>query len=135
MRGGRSPEGVRLVAVSKTVTAEAVRKAYETGQRIFGESKVQEAQRKSEALTNMKITNIQWHMVGHLQRNKAKHAVGLFDLIHSVDSTALLTEIDKQAQKKEIVQKVLLQVKLAQEETKSGISKKGLDELIKKARE
>ena len=132
MRGGRPPEAVRLVAVSKTVAAGAVREAYEAGQRIFGESRVQEAQKKSEELHDL---NISWHMVGHLQRNKAKHAVGLFDLIHSVDSFALMEEIDRQARNKGTTQKVLLQVKLAEEETKSGISKKGLDELVKKSRE
>jgi len=133
MRGGRPPEAVRLVAVSKTVAASAVREAYDAGQRIFGESRVQEAQKKSEELRDLE--NISWHMVGHLQRNKAKHAVGLFELIHSVDSFPLLVEIDRQAGKYGITQKVLLQVKLAEEETKSGISKKGLDELVKKSRE
>ena len=132
MRGGRPPEAVRLVAVSKTVAAGAVRKAYDAGQRIFGESRVQEAQKKSEELHDL---NISWHMVGSLQRNKARHAVGLFDLIHSVDSFPLLVEIDRQAGKYGITQKVLLQVKLAEEETKSGVSKKGLDELVKKSRE
>ena len=118
------------MAVSKTVQAEAVREAYEAGQRIFGESKVQEAQKKAEALNDL---NIQWHMVGHLQRNKAKHAVGLFKLIHSVDSIALLEEIDKQAAKKGFVQSVLLQVKLADEDTKSGAGEKELDGLVQKA--
>ncbi len=132
MRGGRPPEAVRLVAVSKTVATDAVRKAYEAGQRIFGESRVQEAQKKSEELHDL---NIQWHMVGRLQRNKARHAVGLFDLIHSVDSFALMEEIDRQAGKYGITQKVLLQVKLAEEETKSGASEKTLDELVQRAGE
>ena len=130
MRGGRSPDEVRLVAVSKTVSANAVREAHEAGQRIFGESKVQEAQKKAEALDDL---NIQWHMVGHLQRNKARHAVGLFALIHSVDSIALLEEIDKQAAKKNIVQGVLLQVKLADEDSKSGAGVKELDGLVSRA--
>ncbi len=129
-RSGRSPQEVRLVAVSKTVSAGAVREAYEAGQRIFGESKVQEAIKKAEELGEL---NIQWHMVGRLQRNKARHAVGLFALIHSVDSIALLEEIDKQAAKKDIVQGVLLQVKLAQEESKSGADERALDGLVKKA--
>ncbi len=133
MRGGRPPEAVRLVAVSKTVAASAVREAYDAGQRIFGESRVQEAQAKAEEL--QELENISWHMVGRLQRNKARHAVGLFALIHSVDSFHLMEEIDRQAGKYGITQKVLLQVKLAEEETKSGISKKGLDELVKKSRE
>ena len=133
MRGGRPPEAVRLVAVSKTVAASAVREAYEAGQRIFGESRVQEAVKKAEELHDLE--NISWHMVGRLQRNKARHAVGLFDLIHSVDSFPLMEEIDRQAGKYGITQKVLLQVKLADEETKSGISEKGLDELVRKARE
>ncbi len=131
MRGGRSPDEVRLVAVSKTVNARAAREAYEAGQRIFGESKVQEAQKKAEELQEL---NIQWHMVGHLQRNKARHAVGLFELIHSVDSMALLKEIDRQAAKKDIVQGVLLQVKLADEVSKSGTSEAALEVLVNSAR-
>ena len=130
MRGGRSPDEVRLVAVSKTVGADAVREAHEAGQRIFGESKVQEAQKKAGELGEL---NIKWHMVGHLQRNKARHAVGLFELIHSVDSVALLEEIDKQAAKKNIVQSVLLQVKLADEDTKSGAGERELEGLVSRA--
>ena len=133
MRGGWPPEAVRLVAVSKTVRSSAVREAYDAGQRIFGESRVQEAQKKSEELRDLE--NISWHMVGHLQRNKAKHAVGLFELIHSVDSFPLLVEIDRQAGKYGITQKVLLQVKLAEEETKSGASEKTLGELVQRAGE
>jgi hypothetical protein len=127
MRGGLQPERVRLVAVSKTVDVDAVREAYDAGQRVFGENRIQEARRKAEDLSDL---NISWHMVGHLQRNKAKVAVGLFDLIHSVDSAALLDTINRHASEMDKVQDVLLQVKLSEEESKTGATIEALDELV-----
>ena len=131
MRGGGEGDEAVLVAVSKTRAPEDVREAYEAGLRVFGESKVQEAIAKAGELEGL---NIKWHLVGHLQRNKARAAVGFFELIHSVDSVALLEEIEKQAAKKGIIQKVLLQVKLAEEDTKSGAAVAELEALVEKAK-
>lgn len=130
MHAGRDPQAVQLVAVSKTVGDEAVREAYDAGLRIFGESRVQEAVAKAEELCDLNIT---WHMVGHLQKNKAKLAVGLFDLIHSVDSPELLQLIEKHADEIGKVQRVLLQVKLSDEAAKSGTDEAGLEELLRAA--
>jgi len=131
MRAGRNPEDVNLVAVTKTVDTERIKEAVEYGLRVFGESRVQEAQEK---ISKFEIRNsnlrIEWHLVGHLQRNKAKVAVQLFDLIHSLDSVELAKELNKYAEKAGKVQRVLIQIKLAEEETKHGISKEGLVYLI-----
>lgn len=127
MRGGREANEARMVAVSKTVTAQAVRKAYDAGLREFGENRIQEAERKAAELTDLHIT---WHMVGHLQSNKAKAAVRLFDLIHSVDSVKLLRAIDRYAADMGKVQRILLQVKLSDEESKSGADEAGLREMM-----
>ena len=114
----RRPEDIRLVAVSKTVTADHVRAAVEAGVHILGENYIQEARDKIEALSDL---DVEWHFIGHLQRNKAKYAVGLFDLIHSVDSIRLAREIDKQAAKRGKRQNILIQVNTGKEATKSGI--------------
>lgn len=115
--------GVRLVAVSKFHPAEALQEAYDAGQRIFGESHVQELVAKQEALPK----DIEWHFIGHLQTNKVKYIAPFISLIHSVDSVKLLREIDKQAAKAERVVDVLLQVHVAKEETKFGFTP---DELL-----
>jgi len=112
------PNGVQLVAVSKYHPKEAILEAYEAGQRIFGESKIQELCAKEQSLP----TDIQWHFIGHLQRNKIKYIVPFISLIHSIDSVQLLQEVNKQAAKKERVIPCLLQVHIAQEETKYGFS-------------
>jgi pyridoxal phosphate enzyme (YggS family) len=112
------PQGVRLVAVSKYHPCEALAQAYEAGQRIFGESKVQEMTAKHEALPK----DIEWHFIGHLQSNKIKYMAPYVALIHGVDSYKLLTEIDRQAEKVGRVIPCLLQIHLAQEETKFGFS-------------
>lgn len=116
---GRVPDSVRLVAVSKTVPAEQVRAAIEAGVTTLGENYVQEARDKIEALADCEVS---WHFIGHLQSNKAKYAVKLFDLIHSVDSVKLAEEIDKRAAGIDKTQAVLVQVNIAEEETKSGVS-------------
>jgi pyridoxal phosphate enzyme (YggS family) len=130
MRAGREPGAARLVAVSKTVDAKAVYEAYDDGLRDFGENRLQEAQRKAEELGGLNIT---WHMVGHLQSNKAKAAVELFDLIHSVDSLKLMRLIDRYAAESGKVQRVLLQVKLSEEESKAGTDEAGLQEMMDQA--
>jgi pyridoxal phosphate enzyme (YggS family) len=115
-RAGRSPEEIRLVAVSKTVGAERVREAMTAGVKILGENYVQEAQKKIEAIGH----GIAWHFIGHLQTNKAKVAARLFDLIHSVDSLSLAEELDKAAKKQGRILPVLLQISLSEETTKFG---------------
>ena len=115
----RNPEGISLVTVSKTVSIENVHKAIDAGATILGENYVQEARDKISALGNFPVN---WHFIGHLQSNKAKYAVKLFDLIHSVDSLKLARELNKQARKNAKIQQILIQVNISQEETKSGIS-------------
>lgn len=124
---GRSPETVRLVAVSKTMPAETVLSAVEAGARILGENYIQEARGKIEALVDH---DIDWHFIGHLQSNKAKYAVRLFDLIHSVDSLKLARELDKQAAKIGKVQQILVQVNVAKEGSKSGVYAEDLLDLV-----
>ncbi|GMN04927.1 YggS family pyridoxal phosphate-dependent enzyme [Croceitalea sp. MTPC5] len=116
------PEQVTLVAVSKTKPIGDLQSAYESGQRIFGENKIQEMTEKWESLPK----DIKWHMIGHVQRNKVKYMAEYVDLIHGVDSLRLLKEINKQALKKKRVISCLLQVHIAEEETKFGLSQKEL---------
>ncbi len=112
------PEGVRLVAVSKFHPNEAIEEAYRAGQRVFGESKVQEMTAKYESLPK----DIEWHFIGHLQTNKIKFIVPYVSLIHGIDSYKLLTEVNKQAAKVDRTVNCLLQLHIAQEETKFGFS-------------
>lgn len=112
------PDGVKLVAVSKTKPISDIEIAYDCGQRIFGENKVQELQEKHPALPK----DIQWHMIGHLQTNKVKYIAPFIGLIHGVDSLKLLTEINKQAVKNSRIIDVLLQFHIATESTKFGFS-------------
>lgn len=112
------PKEVRLVAVSKFHPIEALQEAYDGGQRIFGESKVQEMTQKYEALPK----DIEWHFIGHLQTNKIKYMAPYVALIHGVDSYKLLSEINKQAAKVGRIIPCLLQIHIAQEETKFGFS-------------
>ncbi|MDR2928198.1 MAG: YggS family pyridoxal phosphate-dependent enzyme [Cytophagaceae bacterium] len=121
------PASVQLVAVSKTHPPEAVMEAYNTGQRIFGESKVQELVDKQSVLPK----DIKWHMIGHLQSNKVKDVVPFVDLIHSVDSYKLLSIIDKEAGKIQRTVNFLLQVHIADEITKFGFTEEELIELLK----
>jgi len=113
------PEGVRLVAVSKFHPEEAIREAYQAGQRVFGESHVQELQRKHEALS---LTDIEWHFIGHLQTNKVKYIAPYIALIHAVDTPRLLTEISKQGLRCGRRIPCLLQLHVAEEETKFGMT-------------
>ena len=112
------PDGVRLVAVSKFHPIEELREAYDAGQRIFGESHVQELQRK---VTEMP-SDVQWHFIGHLQTNKVKYLAPYVTMIHAVDSLKLLQEIDRQAAKNDRVIDVLLELHIAEEATKYGFS-------------
>lgn len=110
------PNGVELVAVSKFHPAEAIQEAYDAGQRIFGESRVQELTKKFEALPS----DIRWHFIGHLQTNKVKPLIGRVALIESVDSEKLLRCIDEHSARAGVITRVLMQVHVAQEETKFG---------------
>ncbi len=112
------PRGVKLIAVSKTHSTERILEAYNAGQRAFGENKVQELVPKYEALPK----DIEWHLIGHLQRNKVKLVVPFVSLIHSVDSEKLLSAIDQEAEKAEREVKCLIQVHIAEEETKFGFT-------------
>lgn len=120
------PETVKLAAISKTMTVEDIMQAYNAGQRLFGENKVQELIPKHLQLPK----DIEWHLVGHLQSNKVKYIASFVHLIHSIDSLSLLREIDKQASKYNRVIRGLLQVHIAQEDTKFGLSEKELFELV-----
>jgi pyridoxal phosphate enzyme (YggS family) len=121
------PSGCRLVAVSKTQPTGKILEAFEAGQMDFGENKVQELCQKFESLPK----SIRWHLIGHLQSNKVKYVVPFVYLIHSVDSMKLLREIEKQASKVERIVDVLLQVHIAEEETKFGLDEKELFALLK----
>jgi len=112
------PDGVRLVAVSKFHPNEAIEEAYRAGQRVFGESKVQEMTAKYESLPK----DIEWHFIGHLQTNKIRYIVPYVALIHGIDSYKLLAEVNKQAAKAGKVVNCLLQLHIAEEETKFGFS-------------
>jgi pyridoxal phosphate enzyme (YggS family) len=120
------PEHVVLVAVSKTKPNTDLEEAYAAGQRVFGENKVQELVSKWEALPK----DIEWHLLGHLQTNKVKYIVPFVALIHSVDSLKLLQEINKEAAKKNRVVHCLLEVRIAREETKFGLTFQAVEELL-----
>jgi len=120
------PETATLVAVSKTKPNEAILEAYNGGQRIFGENKVQELTQKYEELPK----DIEWHLIGHLQTNKVKYIAPFVSLIHAVESFKLLKEINKQALKNNRVIDCLLQIKIADEESKFGLSQADADALI-----
>ncbi|QRA44405.1 YggS family pyridoxal phosphate-dependent enzyme [Chryseobacterium cucumeris] len=111
------PSTVQLVAVSKTHPVSAVQEVYDLGQKVFGENKVQELMEKAPLLPQ----DIQWHLIGHLQTNKVKYIAPFIDTIQSVDSERLLTEINKEAEKNNRIIKVLLQVKIAAEDSKFGL--------------
>jgi pyridoxal phosphate enzyme (YggS family) len=121
---GRSADDVELVAITKTHPAQKVREAIESGQTLFGESRVQEARAKIPEL----LSNIRWHFVGHLQKNKVRQALPLFEMIHSVDSLALAQDINRIAQKEGLYPRVLLEVNVAGEGSKFGFAPNGLRE-------
>ena len=126
-KAGRNPESVKLVTVSKTFPAEVVKEAILAGADILGENYIQEARDKIEILSPYPAS---WHFIGHLQSNKAKYAVRLFDLIHTVDSEKLAAELDNQAAKIDKIQDILIQVNISGEETKSGVSPENCSKLI-----
>ena len=115
-KAGRSPDDVQLVAISKTHDAERIREAVEAGQNLFGESRVQEARAKIPLLPS----NLCWHFVGHLQKNKIRHALSLFEVFHGVDSLSLAQEINRIAEEEGMHPRVLLEVNVAGEGSKFG---------------
>ena len=120
------PENVTLVAVSKTKPVSDLMEAYNAGQRVFGENKIQEMTEKWEQMPK----DIQWHMIGHVQTNKVKYMAEYVSLIHGVDSLKLLQEINKQAAKHNRVIDCLLQMYIAEEETKFGLDEKELEDIL-----
>ena len=126
-KAGRSRDEVTLIAVSKTKPVEMLSTIYNQGIRDFGENKVQEMCNKMEQLAS----DIRWHMIGHLQTNKVKYIVGHTTLIHSVDSLHLAKEIEKQAEKKDVTVDILVEVNIAEEESKFGIHKEETYELVR----
>jgi pyridoxal phosphate enzyme (YggS family) len=116
-RAGRDPAGITLVAVTKTMPVERIREAIDAGQRVFGENRVQEAQVKVDALGR----DVQWHLIGHLQRNKVKFVCDLFTMIHSIDSLPLAQDINARAARQGVVMPILIQVNIGDETTKSGV--------------
>jgi hypothetical protein len=124
---GRSPEKIRLVAVTKTVPAEKISLAVALGISVIGESYIREARDKYGILSGLPVSR---HFIGHLQTNKAKYAVRMFDLIHAVDSIRLAAEIDIQARKINKIQDVLIQINIGRENTKSGMDEEDLPEAI-----
>ena len=123
---GRDPKEVTLIAVSKTKPVSMIQEAYDAGSRDFGENKVQEIMDKHPVLP----PDIRWHMIGHLQRNKVKYIIDKTVLIHSVDSLRLAQEISAQAQKKQVTADILVEVNIAQEESKFGTSRDEAIQLV-----
>ncbi len=128
-RAGRDPATVKLVVVTKTVDVERIREAVAAGATILGENRVQEAKEKIEKLGSV----ASWHLIGHLQANKARFAVKLFDLVYSVDSLELAQELDRQAAKIGKVQKVLVEVNIAGEASKAGMTVRNAPALVREA--
>ena len=126
-RAGRDPAEIRLVAVSKTVESERIREAVEAGVKILGENYVQEAKKKIEEIGHP----VAWHFIGHLQSNKAKYAVHLFDMIHSVDSLSLAEELNRRAEQVNRNVKVMVEVNISGEATKFGTDEGRVMELAK----
>ncbi len=126
-RSGRKREEVTLIAVSKTKPVEMIREAMDAGAEVFGENKVQELCDKYDQLPK----TLHWHLIGHLQRNKVKYIVDKVDLIHSVDSLRLAEEISKEAEKKQVDVNILIEVNVAQEESKFGVSVEETENLVR----
>jgi hypothetical protein len=127
LRAGRKVSDVRLMAVTKTVDDDRIMEAIEAGIDIIGESYVQEAKRKIEKMGR----SIEWHMIGYLQSNKAKYAVKLFDMIHSVDRMDLAAELDRRAGAADLATKILIEVNISGEKTKSGVPYEEAMQLVK----
>jgi pyridoxal phosphate enzyme (YggS family) len=130
-RAGRDPASVTLVAVSKTFSADHVRAAWAAGQRDFGENRVQEAEQKIAATPD--LAGVRWHLIGHLQSNKAKKAAGPFAVVHSIDSIGLLERVDAAAAEQGTRPEIMIQADLAGEATKHGAGEQELEALVRQA--
>lgn len=124
---GRKPEDVKLLGASKTVPPERIREFYTCGLKVYGENRVQEFLKKYEALSDL---DIEWHFIGYLQSNKVKYLINKVVLIHSLDRKSLADEIQKRAQKANIIQDTLIEVNVGGEETKAGVEPDKLKELF-----
>ena len=131
LKANRNPEEIKLVAVTKTATIEQIKEAINAGVKIIGENKVQEAKEKYQIIT----ADIEWHLVGHLQTNKVKYAVEIFDCIHSVDSIKLAKEIDKRSLQFGKTTNVLVEVNVSGEESKYGIKPEEVEPFLKEISE
>lgn len=131
LKVNRNFREIKLVAVTKTATIEQIKEAISTGVKIIGENKVQEAKEKYQILT----ADIEWHLVGHLQTNKVKYAIEIFDFIHSVDSIKLAKEIDKRSLQFGKITNVLVEVNISGEETKYGIKPEQVEPFLKEISE
>jgi pyridoxal phosphate enzyme (YggS family) len=127
----RNPEEIKLVAVTRTATTEQIEEAINAGVKIIGENRVQDAKKKYQILT----ADIEWHLIGHLQTNKVKYAVEIFDCIHSVDSIKLAQEIDKRSLQFGKIMDVLVEVNVSGEETKYGIKSEEVETFLKEISE
>ncbi len=131
LRTNKNPEEIKLVAVTKTATIKQIKEAISVGVKIIGENKVQEAKEKYQILS----ADIEWHLVGHLQTNKVKYAIEIFDLIHSVDSIKLAKEIDKRSLQFGMITNILVEVNVSGEETKYGIKPEEVEPFLKEISE
>lgn len=131
LKANRNPQEIKLVAVTKTATIEQIKEAISAGVKIIGENKVQEAKEKYQILS----ADIEWHLVGHLQTNKVKYAIEIFDLIHSVDSIKLAKEIDRRSLQFGMITNVLVEVNVSGEETKYGIKSEEVEPFLKEISE
>ena len=131
LKASRNPQEIKLVAVTKTAAIEQIKEAISAGVKIIGENKVQEAKEKYQILS----ADIEWHLVGHLQTNKVKYAVEIFDLIHSVDSIKLAKEIDRRSLQFGMITNVLVEVNVSGEETKYGIKPEEVEPFLKEISE
>jgi PLP dependent protein len=131
LKVNRDPQEIKLVAVTKTATLEQIKEAINEGVKIIGENKVQEATEKYQVLT----TEVKWHLIGHLQTNKVKYAVEIFDLIHSVDSIKLAKEIDNRSVQFKKIIDVLIEVNISGEETKYGYNPEKVEAFLKEISE
>ncbi len=128
-RVGRDPKEVKLLAATKTRTPEEIREAYHAGIRLFGENRVQEAKEKIPKLQDI---SAEWHMIGHLQTNKAKHAIKLFDVIETIDRESIIIELEKRLKKENRKLPVLIEVKVSPEESKHGVEPQKVEQLTEK---
>lgn len=129
-KAGRSRDSVKLIAVSKMNPYDAIVNAYNAGLSVFGENKVQELTEKQETLGELN-SSLEWHLIGHLQTNKVKYIVGKVAMIHSVDSLKLAEEINRQSEKHNLVSDILIEVNIADEESKFGITADNCEEIVR----